>query len=259
MNVVRIASLVVIAAAAMLACNEPAAAPPASAQIGAVRVHSALSDAQLFIDAHERGPLRDGMEVELPPGAHVLEARRGGAVVATLTVEVRAALLFEATLSASSAVAAAPNDVAAADEQPSALPLPPSAFPIQAPPPIPAAAPPPARHVESAVERLSPLRTVVNARSAAGSPETPATPARGEILVAMNAIKPAVEACTAGDAHGVFVLRVAFSGDGRVREASAQRSELEPAQERCVLDAVRGLRLPAFSQDQFALTYPFRY
>jgi len=60
-------------------------------------------------------------------------------------------------------------------------------------------------------------------------------------------------------AHGVFVLRVAFSGDGRVREASAQRSELEPAQERCVLDAVRGLRLPAFSQDQFALTYPFRY
>lgn len=244
MTIARTLASWVIAAAALLACNEPQATAP----VGAVRVHSALADAQLFIDAHERGLLRDGMEVELPPGAHVLEARRDGAIVATLTVEVRAAMLFEATLDGSSAVAAAPSEVAARED-----PEPPVA-----PPTTPTAAAEPRRghHVESGLERHSPMTAAVEPSAPAGPL---LTPARAEILAAMNSIKPAVATCTEGDAHGTFVIRVAFSGDGRVREASAERSALDPAQERCVIEAVRGLRLTAFSQDRFVLTYPFRY
>jgi len=213
-----------VATAALLACNEPQAAappaaPPASAQIGAVRVHSALSDAQLFIDAHERGPLRDGMEVELPPGAHVLEARRGGAVVATLTVEVRAALLFEATLDAPAAIAAAPGDVAAAEVRPAPTNVEPVATP---------------------------------------DPSLPATPTRNEIAAAMRSLSGPVEACTAGE-NGIVAVRLTFGSDGQVREARATSPNLAPAQQQCVLDAARRLRISAFAEDQFVVTYPVLY
>lgn len=60
--------------------------PPVPARIA---LTTALRDAELFVDAHPRGPLSDGRVVELEPGTHVLEARRERTIVARKVVEVR--------------------------------------------------------------------------------------------------------------------------------------------------------------------------
>lgn len=69
-----------------------------TAPTGAVRIHTEIVDGRLFIDAHPREGLADGLVVELAAGRHALEVRRGDAVIAALAVEVRAAVLFDATL-----------------------------------------------------------------------------------------------------------------------------------------------------------------
>jgi hypothetical protein len=82
---------------ALVACRE------SRVRVGAVRVRtqtsSAYPEALLFVDALPRGPVRDGVELELPPGSHVFEARSGTTVLAAATVEVRSALRCEAVLS----------------------------------------------------------------------------------------------------------------------------------------------------------------
>ena len=83
-----------IAITALTVCHEAEQAPP----IGAVRIHTSIASATLFVDATERGPLEDGMEIELAPGSHVFEARRDGAIVGRAVFEARSALIFDVQL-----------------------------------------------------------------------------------------------------------------------------------------------------------------
>ena len=87
---------------------------------GAVRLHTAIVDGQLFVDALPRGALADGQVVELPPGRHLLEVRRGAVVIASLEVEVRAALLLDATLREAEPSAAEPSAAELPTAEPSA-------------------------------------------------------------------------------------------------------------------------------------------
>ncbi|MFO0694429.1 MAG: hypothetical protein U0230_12795 [Polyangiales bacterium] len=66
------------------ACTAAEPAVPAR-----LAITTALVDAELYVDAHPRGPLVDGIVLELDPGPHVLEARRARTVVARKVVQVR--------------------------------------------------------------------------------------------------------------------------------------------------------------------------
>jgi hypothetical protein len=66
--------------------------------VGAVRIHTTITGATLYVDATERSTLHDGMEVQLTPGPHVLEARRDGRILANVPVEARSALIYDVTL-----------------------------------------------------------------------------------------------------------------------------------------------------------------
>jgi hypothetical protein len=74
-------------------CSDPV-------QVGAMRVHPTPAGAELFVDAVSRGPATEGQIVELSAGMHVAELRRDGRVLVTLPVEIRAALIFDARITA---------------------------------------------------------------------------------------------------------------------------------------------------------------
>ena len=97
---------------------------PSEPAIGAVTVRSSIEGATLFVDALDRGPLRDEMEVQLTPGPHVLEARVRERVVARLSVEAQSARIFEVTLEGD-AVAVTPDRA----EQPRPEPTEPAPLP----------------------------------------------------------------------------------------------------------------------------------
>ncbi|HEY8428160.1 MAG TPA: hypothetical protein VIL20_07290, partial [Sandaracinaceae bacterium] len=59
-------------------------------ETGTVRIRTDVEDGTLWVNGESRGPLVDGMVVELPPGAHRFEARSGDATVAEGTVQVTA-------------------------------------------------------------------------------------------------------------------------------------------------------------------------
>jgi hypothetical protein len=64
---------------------EPAPVP----ETGTVRITTDVDDgAVLFVNGENRGPLSDGMTLELAPGAYNLEARSGDAQIVSQTVTV---------------------------------------------------------------------------------------------------------------------------------------------------------------------------
>ncbi len=66
-------------------------ASPGDADLVTLTVHGRRDcDCALWIDGVHHGPLVEGMEVRVTPGEHVLEARRGDAVVAATTISGRA-------------------------------------------------------------------------------------------------------------------------------------------------------------------------
>lgn len=88
-----------------------AAAPvaPQVPQAGTVRIRTdAEEGATLIINGEPRGPLTDGMTLELPPGAYHLEARSGQAQIASETVTVTAGEESAVTLSIPAAPAEPP-------------------------------------------------------------------------------------------------------------------------------------------------------
>lgn len=62
-------------------------------------VRTDIVGAGLFVDGRPSGPLTDGQRVELAPGAHVLEARRGDVVIARATHFTSAGVFAETRLS----------------------------------------------------------------------------------------------------------------------------------------------------------------
>lgn len=111
-------TVALLATIASLSCSSPSEPP-----VGAVRVRSHIEHASVYVDATERGPLRDGMVIELTSGVHVLEARSADRVVARAQTEVRSERILDVEL--------------AAVETPEATPVPaPSPAPAMPPPPI---------------------------------------------------------------------------------------------------------------------------
>jgi hypothetical protein len=84
----------------------------------------------------------------------------------------------------------------------------------------------------------------------------PDTPSRDQALAAMNAIKPAVQACAHGE-NGVALVDVNVAGaTGHVTNAQV-KGVTGPAGS-CIAQAVRKAQFPKFKQNVFKLTFPFK-
>ena len=85
----------------------------------------------------------------------------------------------------------------------------------------------------------------------------PAQPSRGDVSSAMGAVTPAVRACGGGQT-GTASIRIVFAGSGRVTTASVTSPPFAgtPAGS-CMARAVRGARVPPFSNPSLTVTFPF--
>ena len=75
------------------------ALPSETADQGSIAISTDLSAGTLYVNGQLHGPLEDGMELELPPGAYELEARDGEAQVARQTVTLEAGSAVDVDLS----------------------------------------------------------------------------------------------------------------------------------------------------------------
>lgn len=85
----------------------------------------------------------------------------------------------------------------------------------------------------------------------------PATPGRQDVLQAMKRVEPAVRACRQ-ERSGVAQVRITVASSGRVRNAIVQGLFAGTPEGSCIARAVRRARFPAFREDSFTITYPFR-
>jgi hypothetical protein len=85
----------------------------------------------------------------------------------------------------------------------------------------------------------------------------PAQPSRGDVSSAMAAVNPAVRAC-AGGQSGTAAIRIVFAGSGRVTTATVTSPPFAgtPAGS-CMARAVKGARVPPFSNPTLTVTFPF--
>ena len=68
--------------------SAPAPEPPPAPTDAELVVRTDITDANLFVDAFDRGPIEAESWRTLPLGPHRIEARRGATVIAALTVEL---------------------------------------------------------------------------------------------------------------------------------------------------------------------------
>lgn len=214
-------------------CAETAHEP----ERGTVRVSSSVADAELFVDARERGALEDGMLVQLEAGSHVLEARADDRVISRATVEAQPGRVVDVVL-------AGPRRV----ERETADPRRTSA--------------PSSRPGQPSLDEL--LREAIGedhgVDGAPPSDEEPAhqTPTRAEVVAAMNAVSPAVRACGRGE-HGVATTRLEIAPSGEVTRARVTSPTPSSELRRCVEEAAAEARVPPFTAASFTVNYPFRY
>jgi len=90
--------------------------PPATAERGSVAISTDLEEGTLYVNGLVHGPLTDGMELELPPGAYELSARDGEALVASQTVTLEAGSAVDVSLSMPAGELDAPPEEAAPAE-----------------------------------------------------------------------------------------------------------------------------------------------
>jgi hypothetical protein len=87
------------------------------------------------------------------------------------------------------------------------------------------------------------------------SANLPAKPDRAQVIAAMQAVQPAVKACF-GDARGSLTAHITVAGhSGRVSAAKIDGQAGRIAS--CAARAVRGARLPRFSDESLSISYPF--
>jgi outer membrane biosynthesis protein TonB len=84
------------------------------------------------------------------------------------------------------------------------------------------------------------------------------TPTRDQVIAAMRAVAPRVEACGTGARHGVAEVDIVVGSSGRIRSAVVGGFFAGTPEGSCVARAVRGARLPPFQNDSFQFSYPFR-
>ena len=89
----------------------------------------------------------------------------------------------------------------------------------------------------------------------AGTAGLPETPSRGDVVLAMAAVKPEVEAC--GGESGVAFAEITVAGDtGRV--TNAQISGQTGSVGSCIARAVRRAEFPRFRSATFRVRFPFK-
>jgi len=91
---------------------------------------------------------------------------------------------------------------------------------------------------------------------APAAPGLPETPSRRDVMAALRGRGAAVRACASGD-HGVVIAAVSFDSSGRATRVEVNDS-LSASVERCVEDAIRAARVPAFRRPSFRVNYPYR-
>ncbi|MGF1469223.1 MAG: GYF domain-containing protein [Sandaracinaceae bacterium] len=88
-------------------------------------------------------------------------------------------------------------------------------------------------------------------------PSQNAQPSRSDVRRAMDSVAGQVRACGNGT-HGTARVQVVFQGtSGRVTTATVEAANLPPPVRSCIARAVRGARVPSFSQSTFSVRYPF--
>ncbi|AKF07034.1 hypothetical protein [Sandaracinus amylolyticus] len=115
-----------------------------------------------------------------------------------------------------------------------------------------------ARADQGAAARSAPRAQVAAAPAEAElDADLPATPDRGAVLAAIQAVEPAVRACAEAE-HGVASVRIVVAGTGRVTTATVGGQFAGTPVGSCVARAVRTARFPRFASERFEVTYPFQ-
>lgn len=85
----------------------------------------------------------------------------------------------------------------------------------------------------------------------------PAQPSREAVQQALLSVRPAVMAC-AGSVHGQALVEVSVGPSGRVRTATVGGAFAGTKEGSCIARAVRTAKFPAFSRDDFRVTFPYQ-
>ncbi len=96
------------------------------------------------------------------------------------------------------------------------------------------------------------------AAAEAARAELPPEPDRDSVRDAMEAVRGAITQC-AGGAHGTATMRITVHHSGRVQGALVEGTFAGTPEGSCMALAARRARFPAFSNDRFAVTYPFTF
>jgi len=84
----------------------------------------------------------------------------------------------------------------------------------------------------------------------------PEQPTRDEIKRALDATRPALEACV-GPAHGTTFANVTIAGSGRVIHSSIEGAFAGTPQGSCMARALRSASFPRFAADRMTVRFPF--
>jgi hypothetical protein len=86
----------------------------------------------------------------------------------------------------------------------------------------------------------------------------PESPSRDDVRDALEGVRPQVEACFA-DSHGLAEVVVIAASSGRITTATVSGRFAGTPVGSCIARAVRGARMPPFSNDRFEVHYQYRY
>ena len=141
---------------------------------------------------------------------------------------------------------------------------PPAVRPRMAPAPFVPAAPAPVGVAQpQAVVRITALGESPQIAEPAVTPSPQATleilpevPSRVDVLARLDALRPAVKACTAGRG-GVADLDITIAGSGNITNVLVGGDYAGTPQGSCIARTVREAHFPRFTQKRFRLLYPY--
>jgi hypothetical protein len=84
----------------------------------------------------------------------------------------------------------------------------------------------------------------------------PELPARDDIKRAFEALRPALEACSA-DAHGTTFANVTINGNGQVSYSTVEGAFAGSPQGSCMARALRSASFPRFASASLKVRFPF--
>lgn len=93
----------------------------------------------------------------------------------------------------------------------------------------------------------------------AADPNLPTTPARRDVVAAIQAIQAQLRECAPAHRGHVASIRFTFVSDGRATSALVPQEFAGPAERSCVARTARGARVPPFSDARLVVTYPVQF